>query len=104
MVDRRKPEQTDPQSIANSLERLLGGLNAPTVDMLSSVFGEWETIVGPDLAERSSPGSVDGDELTISVTDPAWATEFRWLEKELIERLAQVTGSDRIQRLRIRVV
>jgi len=104
MARDRRSEERDPHAISVSLERLLGGLNAPSVDVLSAVFGEWERIVGPDLAEQSSPKSIDGDELTISVGDPAWASEFQWLEKELLQRVSEVTGTDRIRRLRIRVL
>ncbi|MEO0492841.1 MAG: DUF721 domain-containing protein [Actinomycetota bacterium] len=92
-----------PQPIGASLEKLLGDLNAPSVDVLDVVFREWASIVGPDLADHTSPGSIDGDQLTVTANDPAWAAEFRWLEREVIERLTAATGSDRITRVQVRV-
>ena len=91
-----------PQRIDASLEKLLGNLNAPSVDVLNVIFRAWGSIVGPDLAEHTRPGSIDGDLLTVTADDPTWAAEFRWLEKEVVARLAEATGSDRIHRLHVR--
>lgn len=96
------PDQ-GPQPLARSLEKLLGNLNAPSVDVLDVIFREWASIVGPDLAAHTKPGSIDGDLLTVTADDPAWATEFRWLEREVVDRLAEATGTDRIQRVQVRV-
>ena len=94
---------TTPKKIGESLERLLGNLNAPSVDVLDVIFREWQRIVGPDLAVHTRPIAVDGELLQVSATDPAWATEFRWLESEVVKRLESATGTDRIQRVQVRV-
>lgn len=92
-----------PRSIASSLEHLLGNLDAPSVDVLDVVFREWASIVGPDLAAHSRPAVIDGDLLVILASDAAWASEFRWLEKQVVERLAEATESDRIRRVQVKV-
>ena len=92
-----------PQRIDASLEKLLGNLNAPSIDVLDIIFRAWSSIVGPDLAEHTRPGSIDGDLLTVTADDPTWAAEFRWLEQEVVARLTEATGSDRIHRLQVRV-
>ena len=43
-----------PQRINTSLEKLLGNLNAPSVDVLDIIFHSWSSIVGPDLAEHTN--------------------------------------------------
>ncbi|MEM9466490.1 MAG: DUF721 domain-containing protein [Actinomycetota bacterium] len=92
-----------PKPIGESLEHLLGNLNAPSIDVLDVVFRSWSEIVGPDLAEHTRPKAIDGDLLTVAASDPAWATEFRWLEGEVVKRLAEATGSERIRRVQVRV-
>lgn len=92
-----------PRAIGASLEHLLGNLDAPSVDVLDLIFRDWASIVGPDLADHTRPAAVDGDRLVVSAGDSAWADEFRWLEPEVLARLAEVTGSDRITRLHVRV-
>ncbi len=92
-----------PQRISHSLDRLLGTMRAPSVDVLSAVFGRWSEIVGPDLADHTRPAAIDGEKLVVVADDPVWASEFRWLEKELLVRVEAVSGSTRIKGLIVKV-
>jgi predicted nucleic acid-binding Zn ribbon protein len=92
-----------PRRIGNALDRLLGSMRAPSVDVLNSVFSRWEEIVGPDLAAHTQPAAIHGDQLVVSVDDPTWASEFQWLEAEVLKRVCEVSGSDRITTLLVRV-
>ena len=92
-----------PRPIGASLEHLLGNLDAPSVDVLDIVFRDWASIVGPDLAHHSRPVVMDGDLLVIQAADAAWASELRWLENQVVERVSTVTGSDRIRRVQVKV-
>ncbi len=100
MIQRPDP---GPKRISHALDRLLGSMRAPSVDVLDSVFSRWEEIVGADLAGHAQPAAIDGEELVVSVDDPTWASEFRWLEAQVLERVRDVSGSDRITRLTVRV-
>ena len=100
MISRPDP---GPRRIGNALDRLLGSMRAPSVDVLDSIFSRWEEIVGPDLATHTQPAAIDGDQLVVSVDDPTWASEFRWLEAQVLERVREVSGSDRITQLLVRV-
>ena len=79
-----------PQRIDASLEKLLGNLNAPSVDVLDIIF---RLVIDRRSRPRdhTKPGSIDGDLLTVTADDPTWAAEFRWLEREVVARL----GSNR---------
>lgn len=96
-------EPLGPQPLSASLERLLAALDAPPADAVAAIFSRWPEIVGPDLAEHCRPVSVAGEALTIAADDPVWASELRWLEAELLDRLAAVTGSDRFRAVTVRV-
>ncbi len=39
----------------------------------------------------------------VAVADPAWATQLRFLEGELLERIAAATGSDEVRAIEVRV-
>lgn len=99
----RRPPDKGPQPVGATLDRLLGAMRAPSVDVLEIVFNRWEEVVGPDLARHSRPSSIDGDRLVVTADDPTWASEFRWLENEVIARLAEVAGTDRIAAVTVRV-
>ncbi len=81
----------------------MGTMRAPSVDVLDSVFTKWAEIVGDDVAAHSRPVSIDGETLVVSVDDSTWASEVRWLENEVLSRVAAVSGSDQICELTVRV-
>ncbi len=81
----------------------MGTLRAPSVDVLDTVFNRWAEIVGEDVAAHSRPLSIDGETLVIVASDPTWASELRWLENEVLSRLTEVSGSDRVSRVNVRV-
>ena len=74
MISRPDP---GPRRIGNALDRLLGSMRAPSVDVLDSVFSRWEEIVGAELAGHTQPAAIDGDQLVVSVDDPTWALGAR---------------------------
>jgi predicted nucleic acid-binding Zn ribbon protein len=81
----------------------MGTLRAPSVDVLDTVFNRWAEIVGEDVAAHSRPLSIEGETLVIVASDPTWASELRWLENEVLSRLTEVSGSDRVSKVNVRV-
>lgn len=69
---------------------------------LGGVFGRWEQAVGAQVAAHVQPVKLDGTLLVVSVDDPAWATQLRFLEATLRERLLEVAGAQ-IERIEVRV-
>lgn len=92
-----------PQRLGRALDRLMGTLRAPSVDVLDSVFTRWAEIVGDDVAAHTRPVSIEGETLVVATEDSTWASELRWLENEVVARVAEVSGSDRISALNVRV-
>ncbi len=94
---------SSPRTISSALNRLLGSMRAPSVDVLSTVFGRWDEIVGPDLAKHCRPTAIDGEVVVVTVDDSAWAAELKWLRAEVVGRVAEITGTTRITDIRVRV-
>lgn len=92
-----------PRPIGASLDRLLGHLEAPSLDALSVIFGQWPDVVGPDVAAHSQPTAIDGSTLVVSAQDSVWAREIQWLESEVVSRIKELTNSDQITALKVRV-
>ena len=92
-----------PQRLGRALDRLMGTLRAPSVDVLDAVFTKWAEIVGEDVAAHSRPVSIDGHTLVVAAEDSTWASELRWLENEVVSRVAEVSKSDRVSALNVRV-
>jgi predicted nucleic acid-binding Zn ribbon protein len=44
------------------------------------------------VAEHVRPVSIDGDRLLVEVDEPGWATQLRFLQADVLERLYDVVG------------
>jgi predicted nucleic acid-binding Zn ribbon protein len=68
---------------------------------MGAVFGEWERIVGLDLAAHTKPEAFDDGELLVSADSPAWATQVRLLAPDLLKRLGAELGHGVVRRVRV---
>ena len=93
----------EPIELADALERVLGSLGAPPADLLSTVFRRWEEVVGADVARHCRPVAVEGDRLVIAASDPMWASEVRWLAEQVLERVNELSSTDRLRSIAVRV-
>lgn len=86
-----------------SLDRLVRRLGGPSATVTSSVFGGWEELVGETIAANSRPVALRDTTLVIAVTDPAWATQLRFLERDLVTRLQAELGARTVDSIEVRV-
>jgi predicted nucleic acid-binding Zn ribbon protein len=88
----------EPVPIGESLSSLVRSLRNDASDTVSSsqiggVFGRWAEAVGEAVAAHVKPVKLDGTKLIVEVDDPAWATQLRFLETTLKQRLLDATGA-----------
>jgi predicted nucleic acid-binding Zn ribbon protein len=69
----------------------------------STLLTRWPELVGEGIAEHTRPRALRDGTLWVAVDDPAWATQLRWLEADLLARLGEVVGPDRVARIEVRV-
>ena len=62
-------------------------------NQMGGVFGRWTEAVGEAVAAHVKPIKLDGTKLIVEVDDPAWATQLRFLETALKQRLLEVAGA-----------
>jgi predicted nucleic acid-binding Zn ribbon protein len=60
---------------------------------MGGVFGRWAEAVGDAVALHVTPVKLDGTKLVVEVDDPAWATQLRFLETTMKQRLLEVAGA-----------
>ena len=63
------------------------------------LFGEWSSIVGPDVAAHCRPSALRERELRISAESTAWATQLRLLAGTLLARIVAELGPDVVARV-----
>lgn len=101
-------DRNEPISLGESVQEVLrsmrdDGARAPvTAAAIGGLFGRWHEAVGDAVAAHVQPVTLDGTTLVVKVDDPSWATQLRFLERTLRERLAEVAGVE-IEHLEIRV-
>jgi predicted nucleic acid-binding Zn ribbon protein len=89
--------------LSETVDRLVRSMGAPSANATRSIFGDWADIVGPQIAEHARPHALRERTLVVAVTDPAWATQLRFLEAELLGQIATATGSDEVTAIEVRV-
>lgn len=99
----------EPVRLGESLHDVVSSLrpegvsrSSGTASALGGVFGRWEEAVGDALAAHVQPVKLDGSTLVVQVDDPAWATQLKFLEGTLKQRLAEIAGAT-IERIEVRV-
>ncbi|WP_432833523.1 DUF721 domain-containing protein [Dactylosporangium sp. CA-092794] len=95
------PDPRDPQPFGAVLERLVKqrGWQRPTAE--ARIFGEWERVVGADIAAHSRPLKLEDGELTVEAESTAWATQLRMLAARLLAGIAKEVGHNVVKRLHI---
>ncbi|WP_091648188.1 DUF721 domain-containing protein [Micromonospora pallida] len=95
------PDPRDPQPLGVVLSRLMKarGWEQPTAE--ATVFGAWERVVGPEIAQHSRPVKLEDGELTVEARSTAWATQLRLLAGSLLQQIAREVGHNVVRRLHI---
>ncbi|MFJ8685970.1 DUF721 domain-containing protein [Micromonospora wenchangensis] len=95
------PDPRDPQPLGAVLERLMKarGWQQPAAE--ATVFGAWEKVVGPEIAQHSRPVKLEDGELTVEARSTAWATQLRLLAGSLLKRIAGEVGHNVVRKLHI---
>ena len=92
-----------PRRVAESLDRLATLLGVPSAGVLAALFSAWPELVGDAVGAHSRPRSLRDGVLVVAVDEPAWATQVRWLESDLLVRLGEVLGEGVVQSIDVRV-
>jgi predicted nucleic acid-binding Zn ribbon protein len=95
------PDPRDPQLFGAVLNRLVKdrGWEGPAAE--ATLFGQWERVVGADIAAHCRPVKLEGGELTVEATSTAWATQLRLLAASLLRQIAAGVGHNVVTKLHI---
>ena len=89
--------------LGDTIDRVLSRLGTPSRAGVEVVFERWAEVVGESMAARTRPVSIDGASLVVMCDDPALTTHVRFLEPQLVSRLAELAGERHITRVEVRV-
>ena len=89
--------------LAESLDAVIRSLKGDGALAVAGVFGHWDEAVGEAIAAHAKPVLLDNGKLLVEVDQPGWATQLRYLENELLERLRPHLGGADLHTIEVRV-
>lgn len=75
------------------------GWTAPLAE--ARLLGQWESVVGPEIAARCQPVSLRNGELRIAAESTAWATQLRLMAPQILGRICGELPAGMVTRLHI---
>jgi predicted nucleic acid-binding Zn ribbon protein len=98
-----QPDMSDLHQLGDSIDAVVRAMRGSSARATAGVFGRWDEAVGPTIAAHARPALLDDGKLIVEVEEPGWATQLRYLESELLERLTGVAGADAVRSIEVRV-
>lgn len=89
--------------LGDALGAVAARLGLADATAVGTVFGRWEEVVGPAMAEHSRPQRVRAGTLEVVCDHGAWASELRRLAPRVLERLRELCGDAAPDELEVRV-
>lgn len=100
---RHRGDPDDPRPIGASVERLAKSWGIDSPGTLRKVFADWDEIVGSQLAAHVQPLSLTDHVLVVAVSDPAWATQLKYMSSQLVATVNEKVGPGTVERVDVRV-
>ncbi|MCM4081807.1 DUF721 domain-containing protein [Paractinoplanes hotanensis] len=91
----------DPQLFGDMLQRLMKARGWERPKAEATVFGAWEKVVGPEIAQHCRPVKLDAGVLTVEAESTAWATQLRMLNAKLLRNIAGEVGHNVVTKMNI---
>ncbi len=91
-----------PRALNEVLGKVLRRMKVSDETTALGVFSHWREIVGDSIADNVVPKRLEKRRLTVEVEDPAWATQLKFLESQLLSTLKAHVG-DEVDSLDIKV-
>ena len=96
------PPGKPPRALNEVLGKVLRRMRVSDQSSAIGLFSGWRQIVGATIADHVAPKRLEKRVLVVEVDDPAWATQLKFLESQLIATLRDSVG-DEVESLEIRV-
>ena len=93
----------DPVPLSDALAKVGVEFGLAPSGAHATLGARWDEVMGADVAAHTELVSVRDGVLTVTVDDPIWATQLRYLEPAIVTRARALLGPGVVERLRVRV-
>ncbi len=102
VAPRRRGEAGDPMRFGEAIQRLVDQRGWQDTTTNAGVLANWDSLVGPEIADHCQPTSLVDGELVLVAESTAWATQLRLLTRTLQARLGAQVGEGVVQKITVR--
>lgn len=95
------PDERDPQLLDSTIGRLVADRGWELDLRVHAVFGRWAELVGPQVAEHSTPESFEDGRLVVRTDSTAWSTQLKLLASTVVRRLNEELGHGTVLHLEV---
>jgi predicted nucleic acid-binding Zn ribbon protein len=95
------PDSRDPQLLGTAARDLAKTRGWTSRVAEGSVFGQWRSVVGEQIAAHASPTALRDGVLSITAESTAWATQLRMVQAQLLAKIAAAVGDGVVTSLKI---
>ncbi|OGQ34320.1 MAG: hypothetical protein A3F16_05915 [Deltaproteobacteria bacterium RIFCSPHIGHO2_12_FULL_43_9] len=81
-----------PSPISKIIETHFRKIGADKELFLYQIFIHWNDIVGEKLSKRSQPKSLKNGRLVVTVTDPGWMTQLKFMTRQISDSINKLIG------------
>jgi len=87
-TDEVRQRVEDPQKLGSVLDELVSNRDWRQGIAEGTLFTEWSSVVGAEIASHATPVSLVDGSLTIQTTSTAWATQMKLISSELLKTIS----------------
>ena len=95
------PDSRDPQPFGRLVGSLARDRGWEPQIAEGTLFGQWLQIVGPDIAAHAQPEALRDTVLHVQAESTAWATQLRYVQRQILAKIAAAVGDGVVTSLRI---
>jgi predicted nucleic acid-binding Zn ribbon protein len=90
-------------SIRDVIANLLSDGALPFNPDDAHIWKVWDEVVGPDISRNAKPLWIKDRRLKVTVSDPIWLQELKFVEKDIKEKLNKKLGRKAVEKIEFRV-
>lgn len=91
----------DPQPLSRAVGRLADERGWTTTVSVHVLLARWPAVVGPVVAQHSTPESYADGTLTVRADSTAWASQLRLMAPQILAAVNEAVGQGSIELVRI---
>ena len=102
-IAQMKKKTSDLTPIKDIITNLFGDTGLPFNLDDAYIWKVWDEVVGEQIARHAHPSWIKNERLRVTVSDPIWLQELKFVEKDIKEKLNIKLGRKVVEKIEFRI-